>query len=265
MAIYDLLTGWPSENVAGAYSSLTATTEDSTYPATNLHDHNPAKPAKLTGSSGTFVWDFGTATRIDWATFGPHNLAGGSALLQGNATNSWGGPSFTHTFTIPANFADRQSRHPWMDLTGLSGYTTGGYRYWRLSVATTSAPVAIGEVWLAGQKRLVTNLKMGATDRRMRPLVEHRTDYGIATLYGLGVLLRALEGIWFNTDAKAADLLDLWFDANGREAMFPVVADQSGTEALFVRFSSGIDLEQQEPGLTSIRVTMDEVGRGLWL
>jgi hypothetical protein len=263
--IYDLLVGWPSENLAGNYSSLTATTEDADYPATYVHDLNPARPAKLTGSSGTFVWNFGATTRIDWVTFGPHNLAGGTATIQANGTDSWGSPSLSQSMTIPANFRDLQSRHPWIDLTDKAGYTTNGYQYWRLSVATTGAPVAIGEVWLAGRKRLISNVMAGVVNRRMRPLVEHRTDYGISTVYDLGVLQRMVEGVWFRPESEQSDLTDLWHDASGRAAMFPVVTDQSGTEALFVRFDPGLDFEQQEPGIASARLSLHEVGRGLWL
>lgn len=265
MATQDLLCGYASENVAGAYSALTATTEDADYPATNLHDQNPAKPMKLTGSSGNIVWQFASPARIDWVTFGPHNLAGGTATIQANTTNSWGSPALSAAITIPANFRDGMSRHPWIDLTTKAGYSTGGYAYWRLVVASTGANVAIGEVWFAAHKRTVTNLRFGSTRRRARPAVEHRTDYGVSTIYDLGVLQRVIEGQWLNTDAKAQELLDLWHESNGRADMFPIVTDQTGTEAMFVRFGVEMAEEQLEPGVTALRPVFEEVGRGLYL
>jgi len=260
-----ILYGLPSENVAAAYDALVATTEDPDYPAAYLADLNLARPAKLTGSSGSFVWDFGTAQRVDWIAFGPHNLAGGSALFQGNASDSWGAPTLSATVTIPADLRDGQSVNPFRDLTSVTGYTTGGFRYWRLAVATTGVAVAIGEVWLASRKRELRNLRLGGAFMRSRPVVEHRTLYGVSTVYDLGVLYRTIAGDYLYTSTAAADVFTWWHDCHGRTLFSPIVIDQAINDALFVRFTEDMTDQRQQANISRVPIAWDEVSRGLHL
>ena len=67
---------------------------------TNIYDGNPAKPAKLTTTTGAWRWDFGGAKQLDVAAIIHHNLTAGlNVRIQGNATDAWGAPSLDQATT----------------------------------------------------------------------------------------------------------------------------------------------------------------------
>jgi len=71
-----------------------------------------------------------------------------SVKLQADADNtSWGAPTLDAAITIPGEDEDGRASMPWLDLTGVTGYDVGGFRYWRLIVAaarTRSASASWG-------------------------------------------------------------------------------------------------------------------------
>lgn len=237
----NLLYARPSDNVAPSAAVITASAPDADpdYAAASIVDLDPAKPSKLTTTTGNWVFDFGTAQRVDVAAIIHHNLTAGLEVrIQGHATDAWGAPSFNQPIVIPAYHEDGFPACPFLDLTTLAGYSAGGFRFWRLVVVgTNAAAIAIGEVLLLALKRSVeVNLSWGATEEEEHPLIEHRTDHGVSSITGLGTTWRELAGDLDTTDAGWQSVRSLRRDARGRARGWLAVPDPTLNDALFVRF-----------------------------
>jgi len=265
-AIYSKYSDYVGPN---ATVTVNTGTEDLTYPAANLVNRIPSLPAQLTGTSGSWVLDFGAAQRVDWVGIPHHNLdAGLSVLIQMNATNAWGGPSFSQAITIPAYQQDGFNPGPWLDLTGLAGYSAGGFRFLRLLInAANSQAVKIGELMVVSNKRVLEpNINWPAKKPVQRPIIENVTDYGVSTIYDLGVTRRRWGGDLDTSDAIAATMLDWWFGTRGRARPHAFVPDESVNEAWLVRFADDqVDLTQEVVDRNSIPLSIQEVSRGLFL
>jgi hypothetical protein len=180
-----------SDNVARATAAITVGTgtAPSGYGPTLLVDENPARVAKITAGTAAWVFDFGTAQRVDLAALIHHNFdTGGDVRLQGNATNSWGAPTFSAAFVIPtwqaAGTPTRWPVNPWMDVSAQSGYSAGGFRYWRVVITGNSQNVELGQVWLSPTiRRLTVNMESGQEEARNRGLVRNTTSFDVDTIY----------------------------------------------------------------------------------
>lgn len=206
----EVLLQYPSDNVAGSYTAIGVNTgtEDTDYVASYLADGRPGRPAKLTGTSGSWVFSFSAAQRVDVVALGPHNLT--AATLEGNATNSWGAPSFSAALTIPSASVDGHSVNAWRDLTTASGYNASGFQYWRL-VVTSASPCAVGELWLGATKRLATrNYQWGFTVTERHAVIAHETEFLVPLRYALGSRQRGLDLNFRTTDAGALALTE-WY------------------------------------------------------
>src|SRR4051812_42948013 len=198
--------GRSSDNVA-ANATVLASAEDATYPATFLVDLDPAKPAKLTTTTGSWTFTFAAAQRVDAVALIHHNLTAGLEVRVKASADNFATTALNTTITIPAYREDGFPVSPFVDLRAVSGYTTGGYQYWRIHiVGTNAAAVAIGEVVLIATLRsLEVNVAWGLQDSEEHPIVEHVTDFGVVTVYEYGTLLRSFVAmVQDTTDAGAA-------------------------------------------------------------
>ena len=110
-------------------STITAYSEQPTYPvSTALLDTRLSRYCRtINDNSEWIVFDLGSAKAITDLFILGHNLtAGATVVLQGNASNSWGAPSFTQAVTIADNI--------W------TTFAIKTYRYWRLTFADASNP-----------------------------------------------------------------------------------------------------------------------------
>lgn len=263
----ELLIGRADLNVA-ADATITASDEDADYPAEYLVDGNVARPAKLTTTTGSWVFDFGAAQRIDLVAFGPHNLTAGlsNVVFQGNATNVWSGPTLSATITIPAYRDDGQSVNPWKDLTGVSGYSASGFRYWRLNFGTANADdIAIGEIALYSAKTTLKNFRIGVAEEDRIPAVIHQTLYEVATVYSLGLSRRRLVGETFLTEAQIATMLSWYRGGRGARDWHTIVLEDDVNDARFVRFDNDLTFLRLGNGIHRVPLSMTEVSRGLRL
>jgi hypothetical protein len=230
----NLVYGRPTDNIAATATAITASAPDAAYPAMNLVDLNPAKPAKLTTTSGNWVFDFGSAKQVDLVALIHHNFqAGLNVRWQGNATDSWGSPSIDQPVVIPAYRENGHPMNPFLDITGIGLRT---FRYWRLVVVGTNPVVcALGELVILGSKRtLERNISWGYVDEEDSPIIEHRTAYGVsAASYSLGTTWRTLRAEIETIDSGADSLLSLTRSAFGRATPFLVIPDPSVNCALF--------------------------------
>lgn len=259
-----------SDNAAlvATWSVETGTIEAG-YSPSYIADKNPAKPAKLQETTGAFLATFAGAQRVDWVLLPMHNLdAGLEVRIQGNATNTWGSPTLNTTIVIPTYREDGFPVACWKDLTGVTGYSTGGFQYWRLVVVGTNTnPVRIGEVALFSRKRtLDPNISWGTNEDEERKIVEQRTDYGVSNIYDLGTTGRTWVGDLDSPDLQRAALRTWWRDARGRSLPFGIVPDGTLNEAAFVRFmDTKLAVQLANFDRNNIRVGFEEVSRGLVL
>lgn len=259
----------PTDNVArNGVLTVTSGTPDPAYPKENLVDGNPALPAKLLDPSGVFMWDFTTAQSLDVVALIHHNLMPGlNVRLQGNATNSWGGsPSYDVAFTIPAYRLDGYCVNPFIDLTTIPAARS--FRYWRIYVqGTNTYNVAIGEVWLGQTRRVLTNnIQWGLHEFDEHPIVQHRTDFLVDTIYDYGVTQRHVAGA-VNTDRTGEAALRAWWQAaRGRAFPFLFALDAEVNDCILARFGN-TKYDKQWDFLDDITVAVEfeEVSRGLTL
>lgn len=173
---------------------ITASAEDSEYPAENLCDLDPSNPAKLTTTTGNWVIEFSAATTIKAVGFVNHNLdsALSDVKIQGNATNDWASPSFSQTFTIPADEEDDFSIGPWIDVHE----TAPSYKWWRLYFGTAnSVAIGIGELILCTDLHsLDHDLETGREDSEEMPDIVHTSGFGGKTTYSIGAKWKVWDG-----------------------------------------------------------------------
>lgn len=255
----------------GTWSVQTGT-EVEQYEAEHIGTDVMARPAKIEETSGAWVGDFtarpGGKQRVDAVVLPMHNLTAGLEVrLQGNATNSWGGPTFNQAITIPAYRGDGFPFGSFLDITGLSGYTSLGFAYWRLVVVgTNGAAVALKVKLLSGLQTLDPNINWGERQGEERKMIEHRTDHGVSSIYDLGITIRSIAGELDGPDTQRDAVKALWHSTRGRVYPFVLIPDGAVNDAWFVRFQdTKLDLTLNMIDRNSIPVAFEEVSRGLVL
>lgn len=267
-AIYQLGTDNVAPNAAIAVQSGT---EDSGYLAANIAQAtpNPAKPAKLTTTTGAWTFNYGVAQRVDIAAIIHHNLTAGlNVRIQGNATNAWGAPTLDAPFVIPAYREDGYPVNPWLDLTGVTGYSAAGFLWWRIVVVgVNAAAVAIGEVWLGQVKRsLNPNYSFQGDDIEERRIIDHGTDYDVHAIYDLGVTARELRSELDYTDAKRAEFETWVRSCQGRVKPHLFIPNGDVNDCRLVRFvDPAMTIRPETYDRNTIPFALRELGRGLLL
>lgn len=263
----NLLFQKPTDNIAAAGTvAVTSGTEDTAYPAANLVDLNPAKPAKLTTTTGAWRWDFGSAVNVDFVAIIHHNLdAGLNVRIQGNAADAWGAPTIDQAITIPTYRSDEFPVNPFKDLTGIAPRS---FRYWRLViVGVNSAAVQIGEVWISATKRtLAVNIRWNYEENDDQPLIEHLTDFHVRTVYTYGVSIRRFVAQLTTTNAGALEIYDWWRSCRGRAHPMLIALDADVNDCMMARFNmSFLKSNREFTDYNPIDLDLLEVSRGLVL
>jgi hypothetical protein len=143
-----------NEVAADAVTVTGSSQQSASFPAENLKTpQRPFLPWR-TGATGaqSAVIDFGSAKTIDTLVLARTNFA--SANIQGNASNSWGSPSFDQAITIDQNPLTRRYQYGAV----LIGFN---YRYLRILIPSQTpvdgaAYYLLGGVW-AGPQTLPPN------------------------------------------------------------------------------------------------------------
>lgn len=244
--------------------TVTASAEDSAYPASNLVDVNPAKPAKLTTGSGWFVLDFGTDVTIVAAALIYHNIDNGVAVtLQWNSADDWASPAGEQDFTIPGRLEDEWTVSPWIALD-----TQPTARYWRLLIGGSPGstdPVAVGRLILLSNLRdLVTDVRWGVEEIEEHGLIELPTELGVETIYALGGKRRRFQGELRLDDSTAATFISLVRSAQGRVLSWLLIPDVNVNDAWCVRFDQpNWDRTRETINYNIFPFRVQELSRGL--
>lgn len=232
----------PSDNVApNATVSIGTGNADSSYPAANatlLTYAKIAAPSKLQEVTGAWVFDFGSAQRVDAMVLWHNFDASLGVSFQGHTSNAWGSPTLTTVLTIPSKRADGYTVKVYKDLTGVTGYSASGLRYWRLNVSgSNSVPVGI-KILLFSQIRTTTrNIRWGMTYAEHQTAVEMTTGALVPWAYDLAAAPRVWSADFIGTDADAVKMRE-WFRAcAGRVSPTVIVPDPSDADPFLCRWA----------------------------
>lgn len=272
----------PDDDLALEADTVTASAEDSEYPADNLISENAAKTAKLSTTSGSWVLAFAAKVAPEAVVLANQYLdAGLSVAIQGNDTDSWGSPAFSQAITIPAKRRDgpasqRWTVNPWALLGDLDDPT--GYLFWRLVIiGTNSQNVAVGRLLLLSSLRAVDlfyDSEMGESDRPQDDAgqIVQPTELGVETIYTIGGPRRGMTTVMLASDSSAgtapvqdaADFRALHESADGREHPFIFIPFPDENDAWLVRFDSPAgERTHKQGGYQRWPFDVREVSRGL--
>lgn len=259
---------------------VTASAEVSAYGAVQLISENPARPAKLSTTTGNFVLQFDGAIAPAYAMLAYHYLDAGlsGVKIQANDSNSWGAPAFQAQFTIPAKRLDGPSYQRWTTnaIVALEGLDYEGYEWWRLVFENAnSQAIVIGRLLLLTDLRQVDLLHVDGSpfdedDETFE--ITHQTDLQVETITPMGGPRRSFSGFVVGTDLSAgtapvqsaADFRALHETSEGRTHPFVWVAGPTIADPWLVRFESAQGQRSHRQGGYQVwPFAVREVSRGL--
>lgn len=155
---------------------LTPSSVDTAYPASNLKEpQRPFLPFKtLAAGAQNVVIDFLSAKTIDLVHLVRANFT--SATLQGNSSNDWASPPFTHSVTIARNAFNGRYQYGAL-------LTSFAYRYLRL-VIPSQTPLngdtvySLGGIWAGEATKPPKNFLFDVTFDVHEPRQEMQPDHG---------------------------------------------------------------------------------------
>lgn len=118
--------------------SVSASDEDSFYPASNLLEHPTYKEYRSSGTSGVLVFDLENVVPVDNFLLCGNNATGEipatSIILEANSTNSWTTPAFSVTYDLTLD----NQLHNFVHLE----FAAQTFRYWRLTLQNPAGAYA---------------------------------------------------------------------------------------------------------------------------
>lgn len=257
----------PSDDVAGTATGVTASAEDTEYPAENLvaptntgHLNLPSRPAKLVSTSGSWVITFASPVTVRAAALIYHNLDAG---LDVTLEPSGGTPI---SITIPAHIEGGvegltpETVNAWAEFAAQSSAT------WTLSInAANSLDVVVGRLLLIETLRqLDTDVRWGVEEVEEFGLIEHATELGVETIYDLHGRRRSFAGELKVRDYEAPSLISLARSARGRIQPWLLIPDEDVNDAWLVRFVESLWSRTRETvNFNTFPFRVKELSRGL--
>lgn len=218
-------------------ATLTASSEATDYPATNVYEENYAVPWRSTGvTSENIVCDFGAATTVDCIALGNINFQSTATVkIQGHTADSWATPDVDETITV--THLDGYTRSIYHDLT-----TAYSKRYWRISIADAGNSDGFLEIgsWFLGESiTLDDNYDSSNTKTLVRNNIVHLTEYSQTYVYDRDWQWN-FQLNWTNATETTRDALRLLHQTvrGPYQPFYLVLDDTSPADAYYVRLSS---------------------------
>lgn len=228
----------PFENQAPTGTWAASPGLASGYLAAWVADSRPERPSRLSAQNGYWKVDFGSAKRVDVVAILGHTLSDGCTVtLTAGATD--GATTINHAITVPAARRDGLTRPFYLVLTsGVTGYSAGGYRYWRLTVSGNSATYGqVGEIWLGRVMTALPNgIGRGADRAEQRLDVVHLTNRGVRLRYDRGVCLRHITATVLLTSAAQLTAVQDWHQS-AKAGLLPSLIVTDDTDRTDVRLA----------------------------
>lgn len=251
---------------------------EDTYGPSALVDDNPAKLAKIESTTGAWLLEYDAKQVVELAslihtTCDESGLSGSpsvSVRIEGNNTDNWVTPAFSAEFVIPPWFGAgtrRWPQNPWLDLTVQDGYDDEGFFFYRIVVENNSQNIQVGQLWLGETiRRFDPDLKWALTDGAVKPQIENKTSFEVATTSSRGTTIWYREADLDATDELAADLERHWYDVDG--AAHPWLLIPNGPiddrRAYLVKYATTErQMRWNFEHYHQMRLAFREVGRGL--
>jgi hypothetical protein len=278
---------WPSDRLTvkqygGTLTAdWTGAAEDPAYPAVNLEDDQPARPAKLLTNWGAYQRAFPAKQQVDFCAIINHNLnipAGVDypVYLGGNDV-----PGVTSPWKLFVQLRVGNSINPYVHVDGspqnmfcdvTKAYPAAvnrTWQYWHLIINFgNNAPVAIGEWCLYSTLRNfgIRNISKGSTRTLHRPSITHTTDRMTRLSYDLGVSVREMNVQMEATDVVRFDV-EQWFRmSRGTVRPFCIVPNYLQDEAWFVTFGdTNLSWTRNNNNHNPLTLRFQEVSKGLTL
>lgn len=244
----------PTDDISpGAQWSVVGGVENAEYTASHLGNRNPAKPAKLTGTSGTWRATVGSSVLIGVALIN-HNFAGATVSITS-------GSGLNLSIPIPANGSDGLCKNPWLDVTTASLAQRTSTTFNIVITGGLLGPLALGEVVLLTALREL-NLKFGAKYTPTRLLTRHRTWGGTHLQYDKKIRVRKANGMLELRDDEAAIRLLEEASIGGYHPFF-FVPDEDVNDAWYVQHVPGaFSYAYDNVEITTMPFEVQEVSSG---
>jgi len=266
----------PGDRVAGTPTVQTGTAQigyEATY-LTDFSDENIQRPALLNETSGAWQIAFGGNQRIDLIVL-QHNFDSGLVCdFRGGGT--FGAPTLTAPFAVPAKRADDFAYKLWIDLRVVSGYTASGFSTWWLKVTGVNSVPVGAKLWLGTIIRsLSRNFAYPSHPETDTPAsISLSTDAGPVWGYDLTANPRQFTGTQNYALTDVSALRDWQRASGGRAKLSLMIPDATKQDAWFVRWVNGVTRDGQgvvkplfdpsmiAPSVYTVSVTLDEVTAG---
>lgn len=272
MGSRDLEYAYPTDDLSRSFTAtLISGTQSTGYEPVRLTNDDPSYPFKVDSTTFRLLWDFGTPKTIKYALLVHHNFVAGLSgvrLAMGSTTAT---TDFSRDFTIRTYHEDDFPVNEHLDLRDINP----SYQYLSLELtAANSVNAALGKIALLSSVRnLDGNLELSnVQDDETHPLVEHRTDVGVSTIYIHGTRWRWLRGDKIQVASDSALIRSWNRAANGRGLPFVVIPHiETDADAGAVEESMLVRFEKEELPRTYIgpdllsrwRLEFEETSRGL--
>ena len=144
---------YPLNHIEESYTRITSNSENSFFPLANLKNVLSTKlfRTQVGTTTAEVVFDFRSLKDVDAAiiqapTVGTFGFSG-AVTVEANGTNNFTSPAFTTTITPNYSLG-----------LGITVFgSTESYRFWRVSVSTTSQYVELGNIYLGPKVTLSNN------------------------------------------------------------------------------------------------------------
>lgn len=227
----------PFENQAPTGTWTASPGLASGYLAPWVADSRPERPSRLSAQNGYWNCDFGSAKRVDVIAILGHTLSDGCTVtLTAGATN--GATTINHAITVPTARRDGLTRPFYLVITGVSGYSVSGYRYWRVTVSGNAATTCqVGEIWLGRVMTALPNgIGRGAERAEQRLDVVHLTNRGVRLRYDRGVCLRQISATVLVTSTAQLTAVQDWHQS-AKAGLLPSLIVTDDTDRTDVRMA----------------------------
>jgi hypothetical protein len=199
--------------------TITANSEASGYPASNLQDISRKKVTRTTGVSSEW-WKIGNGTdkiKISSIAIAEHNFTSGATVkLQGNDTDVWTSPAKEEVIAYDADIM-------------VKFFTSGEYYYWRLLVQDPSNPdgyIEIGRI-SAGEYLQMPGIEPGF--KYPKRTTSERDFTVTGQVYGDKGIMQRTAGFIFPIieDSERVDIDEMWDAVINIVPLFLIIYENS--------------------------------------